>query len=128
MEGNMTTAPIKISKKQFWTNVNVLPPLIRLGFSDGPGAFMCSEPCDLRQCAIKGVMDYAYTVSVVLKGPRGGSHFFQYDEPMTLNEFMAMCRNAMPDVGICSGRYGEKLLDEDGNVRSDLDYPVRRLW
>jgi hypothetical protein len=56
----------EISKDEFWENVNCVPPLLRLGYSNGPGAFINSEPWSLRRCAVTGKTDYTYTVSVVL--------------------------------------------------------------
>jgi hypothetical protein len=70
-------------------------------------------------------MDYTYTVSVVLKNADGKS-FFEHDEPMTVNEFKALCDRVMPGVGVCDMRWGAELPDADGNLRPDIEYPVRR--
>lgn len=115
---------LPISQEEFWDNVSALPPLLRLGFSDGPGAFMCSEPWELRRCAITGKMDNSYRVSVVLDID-GEQKFFVHDGPLTINEFKALCDQIMPGVGVCDMRWGAKLLDEHGNVRADIKYPVR---
>jgi hypothetical protein len=115
----------EISEDEFWDNVNCLPPLLRLGFSDGPGAFMCSEPYGERRCAVTGKMNYSYSVSVVLKND-GKSQFFEHNEHMTINEFKAFCDRVMPGVGVCGMGWGEKLLDADGNLRGNLEYLVRR--
>jgi hypothetical protein len=116
----------EISKKKFWHNVNVLPPLLRLGYLDGPGAFLCSEPDELRRCAVTGKMDNTFRATVVLENADGQSQFFQHDKPLTLNEFKAFCDDIMPGVSVCSWGWGKNLLDEHGNVRSDIEYPVRR--
>ena len=92
----------EISEEEFWDNVNVLPPLLRLGYSDGPGAFISSEPWELRRCTVTGKTDYTYSVSVVLD-VEGKSQFFKHNKPMTINEFMALCDRIMPGVGVCDG-------------------------
>jgi hypothetical protein len=86
---------------------------------------MCSEPYGERRCAVTGKMDYSYSVSVVLKND-GKSQFFEHDEHMTINEFMALRDRIMPGVGACGMGWGEELLDSDGNLRGDLEYPVCR--
>ena len=117
----------EISKDEFWHNVNVLPPLLRLGYSNGPGAFMCSEPDEKRTCTVTGKQDYTYTVSVVLRDTDDNEpRFFEHDEHLTINEFMALCEHIMPGVGVCDEDWGKKLLDANGRLRSDLEYPVRR--
>jgi len=115
----------EISENEFWENM-CLPPLLRLGNPDGPGAFINSEPWNLRRCAVTGKMDYTYSVGVVLKSADGNSQFYEHDEPMTLNEFKAFCDRVMPGVGVCSWGWGAELLDERGNLRPDIEYPVRR--
>ena len=116
----------EISREEFWESVNSVPPLLRLGYSDGPGAFINSEPWNERRCAVTGKMDYTYTVNVVLKNADGKSQFFQREEPMTVNEFKVFCDGLIPGVGVCAMRWGAELLDEHGNLRSDIKYPVRR--
>jgi hypothetical protein len=116
----------EISKEKFWDNVNAVLPLLRLGYSDGPGAFINSKRCDLRRCTVVGKMDYTYRVSLVLKNTEGKSQFFEHDEPMTINEFKAFCDRILPGVGVCEMRWGAELLDANGNLRSNLEYPVLR--
>jgi hypothetical protein len=138
----------EITEEEFWDNVNALPPLLRFGYSNGPGAFLCSEPSNERRCAITGKHDYTYTVCVVLprkdplapqmfgpdddgyerdySEPNPNSQFFEHDEPLTLNEFKALCDRIMPGTGVCSMGWGEELLDANGNLRADIEYPVRR--
>jgi hypothetical protein len=101
----------EISHDEFWDNVGRLTPLLRLGDPDGPGAFINSEPWDLRRCAVTDRMDNTYRVSVVLKGADGEPQFFQHDEPLTLNEFKALCDRIMPGVGVCGMRWGANLCD-----------------
>jgi hypothetical protein len=122
MTDNMT----EISEEEFWDNVNSTPPILRLGGRDGPGAFINSEPWDLRRCAVTGKLDYTYVVNVVLKNADGKPQFFQHDEPHTLNDFKALCDHIMPGVGVCGMGWGAELLDEHGNLRPDIKYPVRR--
>jgi hypothetical protein len=117
---------VEISEGEFWDNVNVVPRLLRLGVSGGPGAFMSSEPWDLRCCAVTGKMDNTYIVSVVLKNAEGQSQFFEHDERLTINEFKAFCDRVMPGVGVCEMGWGAEFLDEHGNLRPDIEYPVRR--
>jgi hypothetical protein len=113
----MTEKMTEISNQEFWDNVNCLPPLLRLGYSDGAGAFISSEPCELRRCAVTGKDDYSYDVSVVLKNAESGEpQFFGHNEPLTVNEFMALGKRIMPGVGICQWPAGETLLDEQGNL------------
>jgi hypothetical protein len=92
----------EISREEFWENVNAVPPLLRLGDPDGPGAFINSEPWNLRRCAVTGMMDNTYGVSVVLKNTEGRTQFFQHDDPITINEFKAFCNRVMPGVGVCA--------------------------
>jgi hypothetical protein len=71
-------------------------------------------------------MDYTYSVSVVLKNADDGqSRFFEHNGPLTINEFKALCDRIMPGTGVCGMGWGEELLDERGNLRSDIEYPVR---
>ena len=99
--------------------------MLRLGYSDGPGAFISSEPWELRRCTVTGKTDYTYSVSVVLD-VEGKSQFFKHNKPMTINEFMALCDRIMPGIGVCGMGWGEKLLDANGRLRPDIKYPVRR--
>jgi hypothetical protein len=116
-----------ILKAEFWEGVSELPPLLRMGYSGGPGAFILSEPWDTRRCAVTGKDDYTYGVYVVLKGADGASQFFRHREPLTLFEFKALCDRIMPGVGVCGFRWGAELLDEQGNLRGDLEFPIR-IW
>lgn len=118
-------AMTEISYDEFWDHINELQPLLRLGYREGPGAFINSEPWNLRRCEVTGKMDYTYSVYVVLKNADSEVQYFEHDEPMTLNEFKAFCDRVMPGIGICGMLWGNWLLDEYGNVRDDLEYPVR---
>ncbi len=115
---------VEITRDEFWHNVNVVPPLLRLGYSDGPGAFMCSEPSDERLCAVTGKLDYDYSVTVILE-VGDTLRYYEHVSPLTLNEFMALCERIMPGVGVCDMGWGRELLDSNGNVRADIVYPVR---
>jgi hypothetical protein len=44
---------------------------------------------------------------------------------MTINEFKAFCDRVMPGIGVCAMGWGAELLDERGNLRPDIKYPVR---
>jgi hypothetical protein len=116
----------EISKEQFLDDANALPPLLRLGYSDGPGASLGSEPWELRRCKVTGKMDNTYLVHMALKNAEGKPLFFQLDESLTVNEFKVLCNRLIPGVGVCDMRWGAELLDEHGNVRADLKYPVSR--
>jgi hypothetical protein len=121
----------EISLDEFWNGVNELPPLLRLGYSDGPGAFICSEPWTLRQCAVTGQQDYTYCVYVALKTGDGVPTYFRHRDRLTIHEFKALASRIMPGVGICGMLWGSWLLDEPGDLRSDLKFPVRitdREW
>jgi hypothetical protein len=125
----MTTAPRgatrAISKRRFWQAVNVLPPLLRLGHPDGPGGFILSEPWNLRRCTVTGKMDNTYSVYLVNKRADGTSRYLEHREPLTLHEFKALCDSLMPSVGVCHFGWGAELLDADGNIRTDLQFPIR---
>jgi hypothetical protein len=110
----------KISKGKFWDGVNVVPPLLRLGYADGPGAFICSEPCSERQCTVTGKQDYAYSVYAVLDGVH-----YRHRDAMTVHEFKALTNRIMPGISICGFKWGSWLLDEHGDLRSDLKFPIR---
>src|SRR5262249_19322130 len=110
-----------ITREEFQDHGFALPPLLRLGYSDGPGAILTSEPWHLRRCEITGKQDYSYMVYIVLNR----SSFFRSGSPMTPHEFKALCDRIMPGVGICDWQWGADLLDEHGNLRSDLKFPIR---
>ena len=80
----------------------MLPPLMRLGSPDGPGAFICSEPWSTRLRTVVGKRDHTYGVYVVLKGADGVSEFFRRPEQMTVHEFKALTDRIMPRVGLCA--------------------------
>ena len=67
----MTTKELKkYTKHDFFEIGNALPPLMRLGYSDGPGAFITSEPYQLRQCVVTKKTDYGYDAFFVFNGPK----------------------------------------------------------
>jgi hypothetical protein len=114
-----------ISRKRFWDAVGEVPPLLRLGDPEGPGAFVCSEPDELRQCAITGKPDNTYLVYTVRKDRNGITRHFEHREPLTVHEFKVLCDRIMPGLGICAMKWGGWLLDERGNLRTDLKFPIR---
>jgi hypothetical protein len=121
-----------ITRKEFWDDVNELEPLLRLGFSNGPGAFMHSEPWSERTCGVTGKQDYTYHVNAVMRAAREDdpdddyrwSRFYRRKEPMTVHEFVRACELIMPGVGICSMEWGNWLLDDQGKLRGDLKFPI----
>ena len=43
------------------------------------------------------------------------------------SDIVAQINVIMPGIGICDWLWGAKLLDENGDLRSDLEFPIRRL-
>jgi hypothetical protein len=115
----------EISHDAFWEAV-ADPPLLRLGFSNGPGAFICNEPWELRQCSVTGKADNTYLVFAVRQDQNAVSKFFQHRKTLTLHEFKTLVDRIMPGVGICSMNLGAQLLDQTGTLRADLKFPIRR--
>jgi hypothetical protein len=115
-----------ISEEEFWDGSGELLPLLRLGYSDGPGAVLTSEPCALRCCTVAEQEDHTYSAFAVLENADGKPEFFELEPPLTVHEFKSWADRAMPGVGVCSWGWGADLLDDHGNLRSDLDFPIRR--
>jgi hypothetical protein len=115
-----------ISNEEFWDAVSELPPLLRLGYSNGPGAFIASEPWSQRRCTVTGKDDNTYSVYVVLKGAGGHAECFEHAIQLTVHEFKALCERIMPGIGLCAWRWGAELLDHNGGLRTDLEFPVQR--
>jgi hypothetical protein len=113
-----------LSKEEFFDLAHQLPPLLRLGYEDGPGAVLCSEPYELRRCAVTGHEDNTYGVCVVLKAA-GESQYFTFVQPVTTHEFKAWADRTIPGVGVCGWGWGAELLDDRGDLRSDLRFPIR---
>src|SRR4051794_21959385 len=94
------------------------PPLLRVGYPDERGgAALGIWPLDLRRCTIAGMPDYPHPVSVFLRDKPP-----QFLEPMTVDEFMALCTRILPDGVVVNGK-GANFVDEHGKLRSGLGYP-----
>jgi hypothetical protein len=128
---------------EFQEGAHCLPPLIRLGCSNGPGAILCSEPSGERICAVTGKLDYSYTAWFVVEDPsvdnfgmftdegreigedNRHSRYYVHNEDLTLHEFKALCDQIMPGVGVCGMGWGSEYVNADGSLRADLKFPIR---
>jgi hypothetical protein len=80
-----------------------------MGYSDGPGASLDSEPCNERVCAVTGQRDKTYDAYFVVKDETGKSRYYRRRNPITLAEFKALCETVIPGTGPCSWGYGKDL-------------------
>ena len=98
----------EISETEFWESME-FAPIKRMGFSDGPGAVFQGEPQDLRVCSVSNEEVYTRNAHFVVKTATGVSTYYRVVDPITLEEFKAMCEVIIPRVGVCDGGYGRDL-------------------
>ena len=96
----MTTTPhpTETSHDELWHSRSH-PPLLRVGYPDERGgAALGIWPSDWRRCTVAGRLDYSHPVSVFPGGKPP-----QFLEPMTVDEFMALCARILPDGVVLNG-------------------------
>jgi hypothetical protein len=86
-------------------------PIKRMGYSDGPGAVFHGEACDIRTCRVTGEMVKTRSAHFALKTADGQSAYYQHREPVTLEEFKALCAHIIPGTGPCAWGYGEDYCE-----------------
>jgi hypothetical protein len=114
----MTTTPhpTETSHDELWHSRSH-PPLLRVGYPDERGgAALGIWPSDWRRCTVAGRLDYSHPVSVFPGGKPP-----QFLEPMTVDEFMALCARILPDGVVLDRNAG--FVDEHGKLRPGLGYP-----
>jgi hypothetical protein len=99
----------EITEAEFWSAME-LPPILRLGWRDGPGGVFHDEPYSHRICSIAMAKATTHDANFVLKDEMGVSRFYAVVDPLTLEEFKALCAVVIPGVGVCAMGYGRNLV------------------
>jgi len=105
---NWTAQCSEISESEFWDDM-IFAPIKRMGFSDGPGAAFHGEPFDDQTCPISKELTTTHLAHFVVKDAAANAHFYRWNEPVTLEEFKALCAIIIPGVGPCGMGWGQDL-------------------
>jgi hypothetical protein len=98
----------KLSREEFFEAM-VFPPIKRMGFEDGPGAVFHGEPWNFRVCSVTKKLTKTRNAHFVIKDENGEPEYFRVIDPITLEEFKAMCEIVIPGVGPCALGWGRDL-------------------
>jgi hypothetical protein len=98
----------EISEAEWWDDM-MFPPIKRMGFSNGPGASFHGERYDYRICAITGVTASTRLAHFAVQNAAGNSHYYRWNDYITLEEFKALCTVIIPNTGPCSLGWGWQL-------------------
>ena len=105
---NWTAQYSEISESEFWDDM-IFAPIKRMGFSNGPGAVFHGEPYDYRTCPISRERTVTRMAHFVVKDGAAIPHYYRWNEPVTLEEFKALCASIIPGVGPCEMGWGQDL-------------------
>ena len=97
----------EISEAEFWDESRAFAPIKRMRFSNGPGASFGCEPWRLRNSGVTGRLAASHIANFVIRADR--PRFFSVNEPVTLEEFKALCAAIVPGIGPRAMGYGEHL-------------------
>ena len=81
----------EISEAEFWDESCAFAPIKRMGFSNGPGASFGGEPWRLRNSGVTGRLAASHIANFVIRDASDRPRFFSVNEPVTLEEFKALC-------------------------------------
>jgi hypothetical protein len=81
---------------QFWDESCAFAPIKRMGFSNGPGPSFGGEPWRLRNSGVIGRLAASHSANFVIQDASDRPRFFSVNEPITLEEFKALCAAIIP--------------------------------
>ena len=81
----------EISEAEFCDESCAFAPIKRMGFSNGPGASFGDEPWRLRNSGVTGRLAASHIANFVIRDASDRPRFFSVNEPVTLEEFKALC-------------------------------------
>jgi hypothetical protein len=99
----------EISEAEFSDESCAFAPIKRMGFSNGPGTSFGGEPWGLRNFGVTGPLAASHIAHFVIRDASDWPAFFSVNEPVTSEEFKALCAVIIPGIGPCAMGYGEHL-------------------
>ena len=86
----------QISEAEFWDKSCAFAPIKPMGFSNGPGASFGGEAWRLRNSGLTGRLAASHIAHFVVRDASDRPRFFSVNEPVTLEEFKALCAAISP--------------------------------